>query len=59
VAEHHRRTHDELADGAVRVVMHVAATDADRAQVDAHVVRAQRLTELDVAQAQHIFFFED
>ena len=60
VAEDHRLADDERADGAVGVVVHVRAADADGVQLDAHVARAERLLALDreVAQGELVFLFE-
>ncbi len=59
VAEHHRRAHDKLADGAVRVVVHVAAADPDRMDGDAHIVRPQLFGDLDIAESEFVFSFKD
>ena len=59
MAQHHRLAHHELADGAVRVVVHVAAADADRVDGDAHIVRPQLLGDLDIAQSEFVFSFKD
>jgi hypothetical protein len=59
VTEHHRRAHDKLADGAVRVIVHVAAADPDRMDGDAHVVRPQLFGDLDIAESEFVFPFKD
>ena len=52
---------DEGADGAVGVVVHVGAADADGVQLDAHVAGAERLLALDgeVAEGELVLLFED
>jgi hypothetical protein len=40
VPEHHRGVHHVVADPAVLVVVHIRATDPDRAHLDDHLVRA-------------------
>ena len=52
---------DEGADGAVGVVVHVGAADADGVQLDAHVAGAERLLLLDreVAEGELVLLFED
>jgi hypothetical protein len=42
VAEHERLLHDEVADPAVLVVMHVGAAGADGRDLDEHLVRTRR-----------------
>ena len=60
VAEDHRLADDEGADGAVGVVVHVRAADADGVQLDAHVARAEGLLALDgeVAERELVLLFE-
>ena len=61
MAEDHRLADDEGADGAVGVVVHVRAADADGVQLDAHVAGAERLLALDgeVAEGELVLLFED
>src|SRR5216110_3055370 len=56
--EDHRFAHDEGADAAMGIVVDVAAANADRLQLDAHVVAAERLLDRDVAQRQPELFLE-
>ena len=42
VPEHHRRTHDKVADAPVRLVVAVGAAQARLAHVHTHLVRLQR-----------------
>ena len=43
----------------MRVVVHVAAANADRVQGDLHVGRPDMKRQVDVAQGQLAFAFED
>ena len=59
VAEHHRRIHHERADLAVRVIVHVAAADADRVDLHLHVVRPDLLRQVDVAERELVLALEN
>jgi hypothetical protein len=45
VAKDHRLTYYEGANGAVLIVMNVASTDANCAERDANVMRAERFID--------------
>jgi hypothetical protein len=52
VAEHHRLPHHERADLAVRVIVHVAAADADRVDLHLDAVGADLQGQVDIAERQ-------
>src|SRR5687767_11377839 len=54
VAENHRLFDKERPDGAMRVVMHIAAAHADRPQRDPNVAWSERFLERIVAQGELI-----
>ena len=59
VAEHHRLAHHERPDPAVRIIMHVAAADADRVDLHLHVVRADILRQVEVAERKLVLALEN
>src|SRR5664280_566744 len=59
VSEHHRRAHDKGADGAMLVIVHVAAAYADRVNPDADIMRTERFVDRDLPQAEQPGFLQD
>ncbi len=59
VPEDHRGAHNELADGAVRVIVDVAAADADGVQLDPHAARPDPVVSFDVAERKFKLLFQD
>ncbi len=58
VAEDHGLAHHEGADGAMGIVVDIAATNAHCAQRNTHVMGAERLIELNIAQRELALFFQ-
>src|SRR5690606_33634681 len=56
---HHGREQHMGPDGAVGVVVHVAAADAERVVGDPDVVGTDAEREVDVAKGKHVLFFEN
>ena len=50
MAENHRLTNLKRPDGAVLIVVHIAAADSNATQSDAHVVRSERVVDGDIAK---------
>ena len=59
MAEHHRRVHNEWADPAMRVIVNIAAADADRVDLYLRVIRPDLLRKVDVAERQLVLALEN
>jgi hypothetical protein len=57
VPEHHRFPHGERTDMPMRIVMYIAAADADRMDADADVLWPKRVRDVDGAQGKQPFAF--
>ena len=59
MAQHHRLTHDEGANGAVQEIMYIAPAHPDGVDANADVVFAQPLVEHHIPQGERLGFLEN